>query len=86
MTESVDYGDSDMTQLIEGDNNFRYDEGYENAGFTKTSGDDIDSEIFDIYEEASDDLDISDTDDLEEDYVNDMDEDIDEDGFDEKYD
>ena len=86
MTESVDYGDSDMTQLIEGDNNFRYDEGYENAGFIKTSGDDIDSEIFDIYEEASDDLDISDTDDLEEDYVNDMDEDIDEDGFDEKYD
>ncbi len=59
MTESVDHGDSDMTQLIEGDNNFRYDEGYESAGFTKTSGEDIDSDIFDIYEEDSDDIDDS---------------------------
>ncbi len=37
----------DMTQLIEGDNNFRYDEeGYEDAGFTKTEGEDIDNDIF----------------------------------------
>ena len=53
MTESVDYGDSDVTQLIEGENNFRYDEGYESAGFTKTSSNEIEGEIFDIYEEDS---------------------------------
>ncbi|TAH69709.1 MAG: DNA-directed RNA polymerase subunit beta [Anaerolineaceae bacterium] len=63
MTESVDYGDSDMTQLIEGDNNFRYDEGYESAGFTQSSSDEIVGEIFDIYEEDSDDIDDSGDDD-----------------------
>ena len=57
MTESGDYNDSDMTQLIEGENNFRYDEGYENAGFTKTSGEDIVGDIFDIYEEDSEGID-----------------------------
>lgn len=56
MTESVEYGDSDMTQLIEGENSFRYDEGYENAGFIQTSSDEIDGEIFDIYEEDSEDV------------------------------
>lgn len=56
MTESIDYGDSDLTPLIEGDNNFRYDEGYEEAGFTQTAAEDIDSEIFDIYEEEPDDI------------------------------
>ncbi len=53
MTESIDFGDSDLTPLIEGDNNFRYDEGYEDAGFTQTNAEDIDSEIFDIYEDES---------------------------------
>ncbi len=56
MTESIDYGDSDLTPLIEGDNNFRYDEGYEEAGFTQTSAEDLDSDIFDIYEEEPDDI------------------------------
>ena len=56
MTESIDYGDSDLTPLIEGDNNFRYDEGYEEAGFTQTAAEDIDSDIFDIYEEEPDDI------------------------------
>ena len=56
MTESIDYGDSDLTPLIEGDNNFRYDEGYEDAGFTQTNAEDIDTEIFDIYEEEPDDI------------------------------
>ncbi len=64
MNESADYSDSDMTQLIEGENNFRYDEGYENAGFTKTSGDEIDSEIFNIYEEDSEDIEDSGDEDL----------------------
>jgi len=53
MTESIDYGDSDLTPLIEGDNNFRYDEGYEDAGFTQGNVEDIDSEIFDVYEDES---------------------------------
>ncbi len=56
MTESIDYGDSDLTPFIEGDNNFRYDESYEDAGFTQTSAEDLDSDIFDIYEEEPDDI------------------------------
>lgn len=57
MTESVDYGDSDLTPLIEGDNSFRYDEGYEEAGFSRGSVDEIEADVFDIYEEESDDAD-----------------------------
>ena len=56
MTESIDFGDSDLTPLIEGDNNFRYDEGYEEAGFTQGNVEDIDADIFDIYEDESEDL------------------------------
>ena len=52
MTESIDFGDSDLTPLIEGDNNFRYDEGYEDAGFTQTNTEEIDPNFFDLYEEA----------------------------------
>ena len=55
MNESIETGDSDLTPLIEGDNNFRYDEGYDNAGFTQTSVDDIDTDVFDIYHENSED-------------------------------
>ena len=35
MTENIEYADSDLTPLMEGDNNFRYDEGYEGAGYTE---------------------------------------------------
>ncbi len=56
MTESIDYGDSDLTPLIEGDNNFRYDEGYEEAGFTQANVEDIDSDVFDVYEDESEDI------------------------------
>ncbi len=56
MTESIDFGDSDLTPLIEGDNNFRYDEGYEEAGFTQTNAEDLDTDVFDIYEEEPDDI------------------------------
>jgi DNA-directed RNA polymerase subunit beta len=56
MTESIDYGDSDLTPLIEGDNKFSYDEGYEDAGFTQTDTEDSDTDVFDVYEEESDDL------------------------------
>jgi DNA-directed RNA polymerase subunit beta len=75
MTESVDYGESDMTQLIEGENNFRYDEGYENAGFTKTNSDEGDGGIFDIYVEDSDNIENSgdnDYNDIEEDSLDDV--------------
>jgi len=53
MTESVDYGDSDLTPLIEGDNNFRYDEGYEDAGFSQTNAEDIDTDVFNVYDDDS---------------------------------
>jgi len=53
MTESIDMGDADLTPLIEGDNNFRYDEGYEEAGFTQAAVEDIEAEVFDIYEDES---------------------------------
>ncbi|HCA69589.1 MAG TPA: hypothetical protein DEP17_04010, partial [Lachnospiraceae bacterium] len=50
----IDYGDSDLTPLIEGDNNnFRYDEGYEDAGFTKTNTEEVDTDVFDVYEEET---------------------------------
>jgi len=39
MTEDIDYGDSEIEPLMEGDNNFRYDEGYEEAGFSRVSAD-----------------------------------------------
>jgi len=75
LTEGVDYSDSDMTQLIEGDNSFRYDEGYDNAGYSETGEEDIDSSFFDIYEEISDDSD-SDTDDLYFDDIDDSSDDL----------
>ena len=75
LTEGVDYSDADMTQLIEGDNNFRYDEGYDNAGYSETGEEDIDSSFFDIYEEISDDSD-SDTDDLYFDDIDDSSDDL----------
>ncbi|MDF2540293.1 MAG: rpoB [Herbinix sp.] len=56
MTETIDYGDSDLTPLIEGDNSFRYDEGYEEAGFTQGTVEDLDAEIFDIYEDEPEEL------------------------------
>ncbi|NLJ96035.1 MAG: DNA-directed RNA polymerase subunit beta, partial [Clostridiales bacterium] len=53
MGESVDYNDSDTTQLIEGNDNFRYDEGFESAGFTQSNSNEFNNDIFDIYEEDS---------------------------------
>jgi len=57
MTESIDFGDADLTPLIEGENNnFRYDEGYEDAGFTQANVEDIEADIFDVYEDESEDI------------------------------
>ena len=50
MTENIDYGDVDLTPLIEGDDpGFRYDEGYENAGYREM--DPKDDPLYDSYEE-----------------------------------
>ena len=56
MTESIDYGDSDLTPLIEGDSNFRYDEGFEEAGFSPANVEDVETDVFDVYEEESEDI------------------------------
>jgi len=67
MTENIDFGDADLTPLIEGDNNFRYDEGYEDAGFSQATVEDIGEEIFDVYEEDTEEV-------LEEDIFEDVEE------------
>ena len=56
MNETMDFGEADLTPLIEGDNNFRYDEGFEDSGFTQTKIEDIETEVFDIYEEEAEDI------------------------------
>ena len=35
MTETIDYGDADLTPMIEGENNYRYDEGFADAGYSE---------------------------------------------------
>ena len=64
MTEDIDYGDSEIEPLMEGDNNFRYDEGYEEAGFSRVSADEDGNFSYDeeSYEEESDDYDMEDAD------------------------
>ena len=69
MTEDIDYGDTDMAPLMEGENNFRYDEGYDDvSGFRQIESDengefdfDVDLDESDEFAEA-DDLDDSDFD------------------------
>jgi DNA-directed RNA polymerase subunit beta len=52
MTENIDYGDGDLTPLIEGDNNFRYDEDYTEAGYRETTAEEEES-FFDSFDEES---------------------------------
>ena len=49
MTENIDYGDAEMSQMIEGDNPYRYDEGFSNAGFSEVTPEDdgTDNGMFD---------------------------------------
>lgn len=56
MTESIDYGDEELTPLIEGDDSFRFDEGdgFASAGFREASVEELDEEIFDVFEEEQD--------------------------------
>lgn len=52
MTENIEYGDTELTPLIEGDDNFRYDDGYEDAGYREVNVED--GEMFDTYEDLDD--------------------------------
>jgi DNA-directed RNA polymerase subunit beta len=51
MTENIDYGDGDLTPLIEGENNFHYDEDYTEAGYRETTAEEEDS-FFDPFDET----------------------------------
>ena len=51
MTENIDYGDTELTPLIEGEENFRYDEGYAEAGYSEV--DPQDGEMFDNFDEEN---------------------------------
>ena len=53
MTETLDYGDSDLTPLIEGDQGFKYDEPYEEGGFSEVNEED-EEPMFDTFEEDTD--------------------------------
>ena len=75
MTENIDYGDEDLTPLIEGDDNFRFDdEPFNQAGFSevKQDGSNEGTMSFDIFEaeepefEEEEDLPIDLADDSEE--------------------
>ncbi len=50
MTENIDFGDGELTPLIEGDTNFRYDEDYGDAGYRETTPEEEES-FFDTFEE-----------------------------------
>jgi DNA-directed RNA polymerase subunit beta len=46
MTENIDYGEEDLTPLIEGEDNFRYgDEPFEEAGYTQRSEDELNEDL-----------------------------------------
>lgn len=53
MAESIDFGDEELTPLIEGEDTFRFDEGegFSDAGFREASVEELDEEIFDVFEE-----------------------------------
>lgn len=56
MTENIDYGDEDLTPLIEGEDTFRSDdEPFAGAGFREVTGEEDDS-IFDTFEEEEDEI------------------------------
>jgi DNA-directed RNA polymerase subunit beta len=46
MTETIDYGEEDLTPLIEGEDNFRYgDEPFEAAGYSQRSEDELNDDL-----------------------------------------
>ena len=66
MTENIEYGDEDLTPLIEGEENFGFgnNESFENAGFRETDAENLDDEI--NFDEFADVVDSLDDDDFEE--------------------
>ena len=67
MTENIDYGDGDLTPLIEGDENFRYEEDYEDAGYSQVHPDDQkdgEEPEFNVFED--DDMEFGEMDDYED--------------------
>ena len=66
MNESIDYGDEELTPLIEGEDEFRYDngEGFDNQeGFRQASSvDELNDEIFNVFEDDDQPLELSDDD------------------------
>ncbi len=69
MTENIDYGEEDLTPLIEGEDNFRFDdEPFEDAGFIEKEADELDDEIkIDEFEDEDDEeFDLAEMDDYEE--------------------
>lgn len=55
MAETIDYGEEDLTPLIEGDDNFRFDdEPFADAGFSETSGEDEEESTFDGFDTEED--------------------------------
>ncbi|MGN0506426.1 MAG: DNA-directed RNA polymerase subunit beta, partial [Lachnospiraceae bacterium] len=51
MTENIDYGDADLAPMMEGDNNFRYDEGFADAGYSEVTPEE-DNADFDVFEDS----------------------------------
>ena len=51
MTENIDYGDTELTPLIEGEENYRYNEGYADAGYSEV--DPQDGEMFDNFDDEN---------------------------------
>ena len=71
MTENIDGGDEELTPLIEGDDNFRFDDNFEEDGFSEVKDDGKDDALsFDIFEadepEFDEDDELSDDEDLED--------------------
>ncbi|WP_455718730.1 DNA-directed RNA polymerase subunit beta, partial [Anaerosporobacter sp.] len=55
MTETIDYGEEDLTPLIEGNDNFRFDdEPFADAGFSETSVEDEEESAFDGFDTEED--------------------------------
>ena len=71
MNESIDYGDEELTPLIEGEEGFRFDGGdsFDNKeGFREASSvDELNEEIFNVFEDDDQTLDLSDDVDLDSD-------------------
>ncbi|WP_167957785.1 DNA-directed RNA polymerase subunit beta [Anaerosporobacter faecicola] len=55
MTENIDYGEEDLTPLIEGDDNFRFDEEpFADAGFREHTADEEEESVFDGFDTEED--------------------------------